>query len=71
MCMDQKKIQQQVEQFLQGMGTPGFIIFGYIEPNADEKNPRCSIVSSFKDMPANAAIKGISKVLSDFSNKAL
>ena len=71
MPMDQKKIEQQVEQFLKGMDTPGFIIFGYVEPGQTEKNPRCSIVSSFKDMPANAAIKGLSKVLSDFANKTL
>lgn len=71
MPMDQKAIQKQVEDFLASMGTPGFIVFGYIEPGQNTEKPRCSIVSSFKDMPANAAVKGLSKVLSDFSNQAL
>jgi hypothetical protein len=70
--MNQDRIKDQVEKFLQGMGTSGFIIFGYIEPQDKEsKNPRCTIVSSFKDMPTNAAIKGLTKVLADFSEQAL
>ena len=64
--MDQANIQQQVEQFLKSLDVPGFIIFGY-----KTKENQFSIVSSYNEMPTNAAIKGLSRVLAEFTERAL
>lgn len=64
--MDRKEIEQKCEQFLQSLGVPGFIVFGWQE--ADKK---FSVVSSAHHMPTNAAIKAITWALHDFVNKAL
>ncbi|HLD63573.1 MAG TPA: hypothetical protein VI913_01620 [Candidatus Peribacteraceae bacterium] len=64
--MDQANIQKQVEEFLKSLGVPGFIVFGY----KTEKD-QFSIVSSYNEMPTNAAIKGLSRVLAEFTERAL
>lgn len=71
--MKQSDLQKRVEQFLNEIGVPGFIVFGYMEqePNIEAAKQQLHIVSSFKDMPTNAAIKGLTRVVSDFANKAL
>lgn len=64
--MDQPDIQAQVEKFLKDIGVPGFIVFGY-KKDAQE----FAIVSSYHEMPANAAIKGLSKVLHEFIERTI
>lgn len=64
--MDHLEIQQKVENFLNELGVPGFIVFGYKKTDQEFE-----IVSSFNEMPTNAAIKGMSKVLHDFGDKTL
>lgn len=64
--MDHSDIQQKVENFLRELGVPGFIVFGYKKTDQEFE-----IVSSFNEMPTNAAIKGMSKVLHDFVERTL
>ncbi len=60
------EIEKKIEQFLSQLGVPGFVVFGW-NGTGDE----FQIVSSFKDIPPNAAIKGLSWALHDFINKTL
>jgi hypothetical protein len=71
--MQQPELQKRVEKFLQEIGVPGFIVFGYMDSKTepDIQKQQLHIVSSFKDMPTNVAVKGLSKLLSDFTEKAL
>ncbi len=64
--MDQDAIQKKCEQFLRDLGAPGFIVFGW-KKSADE----FSVVSSYHEIPPNAAIKGLSWALHDFIGKTL
>lgn len=59
-------IQQKCEALLQSLGIPGFIVFGW--QKGDEQ---FGVVSSFHEMPVNAAVKGMTWALSDFVNKSL
>ncbi|MBI5155948.1 hypothetical protein HZA45_01595 [Candidatus Peregrinibacteria bacterium] len=63
---DNTEIQAKCEQFLHELGVPGFIVFGW--QNADAE---FGVVSSFHEMPVNAAVKGVTWVLNDFVNKSL
>lgn len=64
--MDQPEVQKKVEAFLQNLGVPGFIVFGY-----QKTGEKFEIVSSFNKMPIKTAIKGLSKVLNDFISRTL
>lgn len=64
--LGQDMIQKKCEEFLAQLGVPGFIIFGW-----QKKNDEFGVVSSYRNMPANAAIKGVSWALNDFINKSL
>lgn len=64
--MDHDSIQKKCEAFLAELGIPGFIVFGWKKTDSE-----FGIVSSYKDVPANAAIKGLSWVLNDFISKTL
>ena len=64
--MQESEIQEKVEQFLHELGVPGFIVFGY-----QKTDNEFSIVSSYNEMPTNAAIKGLSRVLHEFTERAL
>ena len=61
---DNEQIQQKCEAFLKELGVPGFIVFGW--QKADEQ---FGVVSSFHEMPVNAALKGLTWALNDFANK--
>ena len=64
--MQETDIQQKCEEFLRGLGVPGFIVFGW------QKTPEeYGMVSSYHEMPANAAIKGMAWALNDFAQKTL
>lgn len=63
--MDHAAVQRQCEALLRGIGVPGFIIFGW---KKGEKE--FGVVSSYRDMPKDAAIKGMTWALHDFVNKA-
>lgn len=59
-------IQKKCERFLAELGVPGFIIFGW---QKDDKS--FGVVSSFHRMPVNAAVKGMTWALHDFTNRSL
>lgn len=61
-----ESIEKKIEVFLAQLGVPGFIVFGWKDADSDFK-----VVSSFKDIPPHAAIKGLSWALHDFVNKTL
>lgn len=64
--LDNDAIQQKCEEFLRQLGIPGFIVFGWQKDDA-----QFGVVSSFHEMPVNAAVKGMTWALSDFVNKSL
>ncbi len=64
--IDNDEIQKKCEVFLHELGIPGFIVFGWQKD--DEK---FGVVSSFHEMPINAAVKGMTWALSDFVNRSL
>ncbi len=59
-------IQKKCEQFLQELGVPGFIVFGW-----QKEGDQFGVVSSFHRMPVNAAVKGMTWALNDFVAKSL
>ena len=64
--MDNAEIQAKCEAFLKELKVPGFIVFGW---QKDDK--QFGVVSSFHEMPVNAALKGLTWALNDFTNKLL
>jgi hypothetical protein len=64
--MDNQEIQKKCEGFLRELGVPGFIIFGW-----QKDDQAFGVVSSFHEMPVNAAVKGMSWALHDFVSKSL
>jgi hypothetical protein len=64
--MDNEEIQQKCDEFLRVLGVPGFIVFGW-KKNEEE----FGLVSSYHEVPVNAAIKGLAWALTDFINKTL
>lgn len=62
--MDMKKIQEQCNQFLQGLGVPGFVIIGIAQDNE-----KVSMVYSVHKMPTKGLIKSMTKALNDFVQK--
>lgn len=64
--MSQDEIQKKVELFLQELGVPSFIVFGW-----KKSEKEFGVVSSHHEIPPNAAIKGMSWALNDFINKSL
>jgi hypothetical protein len=64
--IDNDAIQAKCEQFLQELGVPGFVVFGW-----QKDNDQFGVVSSFHEMPVNAAVKGMTWALHDFTSKSL
>jgi len=64
--MDNQDIQQKCEAFLRELGVPGFIVFGW-----QKDDQSFGVVSSFHEMPVNAAVKGMTWALNDFAAKSL
>lgn len=64
--LDNDDIQQKCQEFLQQLGVPGFIVFGW-----QKDDDQFGVVSSFHDIPVNAAVKGLSWALHDFTSKSL
>jgi len=69
--MDNDAIQAKCEQFLHELGIPGFIVFGWQKEATAENQTEFGVVSSFHEMPVNAAVKGMTWALSDFVSKSL
>ncbi len=63
---DNVQVQKKCEDFLRELNMPGFVIFGW-----QKDDESFGVVSSFHQMPVNAAMKGITWVLNDFVNKSL
>ncbi|MBU0766262.1 hypothetical protein KKF55_00540 [Patescibacteria group bacterium] len=70
--MEQEEIQKKVETFLQGLGVPSFIVFGWKKDKGDDpEHAQFGVVSSYHKVPTNVAIKGMSWALNDFIAKSL
>ena len=68
--MNNDEIQRKCEAFLKELGVPGFIVFGWQkEAKPDSNQTQFGIVSSFHEMPVNAALKGLSWAMHDFTNR--
>lgn len=66
--MDQQEIQKKIEAFLQELGVPSFVVFGW---QKDAEQQQFGVVSSYHKVPTNVAIKGMSWALNDFISKSL
>lgn len=71
--MDQEEIQKKVEGFLQELGVPSFIVFGWkkSDPSTSSGQAEFGVVSSHHNIPSNAAIKAMTWALNDFVSKTL
>ncbi|MBM3231273.1 hypothetical protein FJZ28_03005 [Candidatus Peregrinibacteria bacterium] len=70
--MEQSEIQKRIEDFLKELGVPSFIVFGWKKtPAGVPGQAEFGVVSSYHQIPPNAAIKGMSWALSDFVGKTL
>ncbi|MDD5026391.1 MAG: hypothetical protein PHH13_03370 [Candidatus Peribacteraceae bacterium] len=79
--LDQQAIQKKVEAFLKELNVPAFIVFGWKKgdsvklatTNGQQPSAQAEfgLVSSFYQVPTNAAVKGLSWALNDFINRAL
>lgn len=59
-------MEKKCQQFLKGLGVPGFIVFGW------EKTPgEFGVVSSYHDVPPPVVVKGIAWALHHVVDKAL
>lgn len=65
-AMDHKEIEQKCQDFLQSLGVPGFIVFGW-----QKDGNEFGVVSSYHQIPSNVAVKAMSWALHDFANRAL
>lgn len=66
------ELQKKCEAFLEGLGVPGFIVFGWQKGDpALPQLPEFGVVSSFHRIPASAAVKGMTWALNDFASKSL
>jgi hypothetical protein len=69
--MDNAEIQKKCEAFLKSLGVPGFLVFGWKKsPSANSEQAEFGVVSSYHQMPKDAAIKGMTWALHDFVNKS-
>ena len=64
--MDQAELRKRIEAFLKDLGIPSFIVFGF---KKDEKE--FGFISSYRQVPPNVAIKGLTWALNDFVQKNL
>jgi hypothetical protein len=70
--MDNAEIQRKCEAFLKELGVPGFIVFGWKKDEVDAAgHSQFGVVSSFHEMPVNAALKGLTWALHDFTNRLM
>lgn len=70
--MDQIEIQKRIEAFLAELNVPSFIIFGWKKDAPKHAGQaEFAVVSSYHEIPPNAAIKGMSWALADFVGKTL
>ncbi len=59
-------IRQKCEAFLQSLGVPAFLVFGW-----EKEEGEYGMVSSYHEMPANAVVKGMTWALTDIVNKTM
>jgi hypothetical protein len=69
--MDNNEIQRRCEAFLKELGVPGFIVFGWQKEADASGQSQFGVVSSFHEMPVNAAMKGLTWALNDFTNRLM
>lgn len=63
--MDNAEIQKKCEAFLKELGVPAFLVFGW-----RKKENEFGVVSSYHQIPKDAAMKGMTWALHDFVNKS-
>ena len=64
--MDQPELQQRIEHFLQDLGIPSFIVFGF-----QKGEKEFGFISSYRQVPPNVAIKGLTWALHNFVQQNL
>lgn len=62
--MDNTEIQKKCTAFLQELGVPGFIVFGWQKTKVE-----FGFVYSRHNMPADVAIRGMAWAIQDLSGK--
>jgi len=69
--MDNPDVQKKCEEFLQSLGVPGFLVFGWKKGSDEEgKKAEFGVVSSYHQMPKDAALKGMTWALQDFVQRS-
>ncbi|MDA1209289.1 MAG: hypothetical protein O2904_04645 [bacterium] len=74
--MNEEDVRKKCEEFVQGLGVPCFLVFGWKKEEAEQKvdrkkNAAFGMVSSYHKMPSQAVIKGMSWALNDIVNKSM
>lgn len=64
--MNEDEVREKCEKFVQGLGVPCFIVFGW-----EKGGNQFGMVSSYHKMPVQAVIKGMSWALNDIVNKSM
>lgn len=69
--MDNAEVQRKCEEFLRSLGVPGFIIFGWKKGETEKvKQAEYGVISSYHQIPKEAAIKGMTWALADFVKRS-
>lgn len=65
MAINQREIEKKCQEFLEGLGVPGFIVFGW------QKEPgEFGVVSSYHEIPPPVVVKGIAWALHHVTDQA-
>ncbi|PIQ76195.1 hypothetical protein COU78_01400 [Candidatus Peregrinibacteria bacterium CG10_big_fil_rev_8_21_14_0_10_49_24] len=64
--MNEDEVRKKCEAFVQGLGLPCFIVFGW-----EKESNQFGMVSSYNKMPVQAVIKGMSWALNDIVSKSM
>ena len=71
MTMDNAEVQKKCEDFLRSLGVPGFIIFGWKKGEPVQgQQAEYGVVSSYHQVPKEAAMKGMTWALADFVKRS-
>ena len=74
--MNEEEVRKKCEAFVQSLGIPSFIVFGWKKADLkDEKTGKATaqygMVSSYHKMPSQAVVKGMTWALNDIVNKTM
>jgi hypothetical protein len=72
--MNEEEVRKKCEAFVQSLGMPCFIVFGWEKKDDEAKSvnqKQYGMVSTYHEMPTPAVVKGMTWALSDIVNKAM